>query len=96
MRTGATEELLLGKDGAPVTTSIDGCGPVVVNADKRDISGRAIQRLTSRPLRLRFPAVAEIDRLGVLNDTWALGEAGEVPVTSYLNWRRPFRSTATR
>ena len=28
--------------------------------------------------------LAEIDRLGLLNDTWALGEAGELPVTSYL------------
>jgi aminopeptidase N len=31
-----------------------------------------------------FSAVPEIDRLGLLNDTWALGEAGELPVTSYL------------
>jgi aminopeptidase N len=35
-------------------------------------------------LASEFEAVPEIDRLGLLHDTWALGEAGELPVTSYL------------
>ena len=82
--TGATKELLLDKNGAPVTTEIDGCGPVVVNAGQAGYFRTRYASLDLAAIASEFPAVAEIDRLGVLNDTWALGEAGELPVTSYL------------
>jgi aminopeptidase N len=84
VRSGATQEVLLGKDAAPVTTAIEGCGPVVVNAGQ---AGYFRTRYADRDLKAlagAFSSVEEIDRLGVLNDTWALGEAGETPVTSYL------------
>jgi aminopeptidase N len=84
VRTGATRELLLGKDGAPVTTVIDGCGPVVVNAGQAGYFRTRYAPPDLAALADAFPAIAEIDRLGLLNDTWALGEAGELPVTSYL------------
>ncbi len=84
LSTRATRELLLGKDGAPVTTSIDGCGPVVVNAGQAGYFRTRYTPPDLEALAREFPAMAEIDRLGVLNDTWALGEAGELPVTSYL------------
>ena len=82
--TGATKELLLDKSGAPVTSSIDGCGPVVVNAGQAGYFRTRYAPIDLAALGSVFPAVAEIDRLGVLNDTWALGEAGELPVASYL------------
>ena len=84
VRTGATEELLLGKDGAPATTTIDGCGPVIVNAGQAGYFRTRYSEADLAALAAELPTVAEIDRLGVLNDTWALGEAGELPVTSYL------------
>jgi aminopeptidase N len=82
--TGATKELLLGRNGEPVTTEIDGCGPVIVNAGQAGYFRTRYAAPELAALASEFPAVAEIDRLGVLNDTWALGEAGELPVTSYL------------
>jgi aminopeptidase N len=82
--TGATKELLLGKNGEPVTTEIDGCGPVIVNAGQAGYFRTRYAAPELAALASEFPAVAEIDRLGVLNDTWALGEAGELPATSYL------------
>jgi aminopeptidase N len=35
-------------------------------------------------LRAKFPRIADEDRLGILNDTWALGETGRLPASSYL------------
>ena len=84
LSTRATQEVLLGKDGAPVTTSIDGCGPVIVNAGQAGYFRTRYAPPDFEVLAREFSAIAEIDRLGVLNDTWALGEAGELPVTSYL------------
>ena len=84
LSTGATQELLLGKDGAPVTTLIDGCGPVIVNAGQSGYFRVRYAPPDLAALADEFSTVAEIDRLGVLSDTWALGEAGELPVTAYL------------
>ncbi len=84
LSTGATRELLLGKDGAPVTTLIDGCGPVIVNAGQSGYFRVRYAPPDLAALADEFSTVAEIDRLGLLSDTWALGEAGELPVTAYL------------
>lgn len=84
LRSGATEELLLGKDRASATTTIDGCGPVVVNAGQAGYFRTRYSEADLAAMTEEFEAIDEIDRLGVLNDTWALGEAGELPVTSYL------------
>ena len=81
---GATQEVTLGKDAAPVTTQLDGCGPVVVNAGQAGYFRTRYSPADLKSLARVFSSVPEIDRLGVLNDTWALGEAGEMPVTSYL------------
>ena len=82
--TGAKKELLLAKDGAPAKTLIDGCGPVIVNAGQAGYFRTRYAPSELAALASEFSAVPEIDRLGLLNDTWALGEAGELPVTSYL------------
>ena len=82
--SGATSETLLAKDGAPVTLAMKGCGPVVVNAGQAGYFRTRYAPRDLMSLSAAFDTVPEIDRLGLLNDTWALGEAGEVPVTSYL------------
>ena len=82
--TGATKDLLLAKDGAPAKTLIDGCGPVIVNAGQAGYFRTRYTPPDLAALASEFAAVPEIDRLGLLHDTWALGEAGELPVTSYL------------
>jgi aminopeptidase N len=82
--SGARTNVLLGKDGAPATTTIDGCSPVVVNAGQAGYFRTRYAESDLTALAAEFDKVAEIDRLGLLNDAWALGEAGELPVTSYL------------
>ncbi len=81
---GATSEALLDKDGAPLTTQIEGCGPVIVNAGQAGYFRTRYTPADLTALAETFAAVPEVDRLGLLHDTWALGEAGELPVTSYL------------
>jgi aminopeptidase N len=82
--SGTRRDLLLGKDGAPVTTQVGGCGPVVANAGQAGYFRTRYAPADLESLAAEFPSLPEIDRLGILNDTWALGEADEVPVTSYL------------
>lgn len=84
LSTGATEDLLLAKEGAPAKTLIEGCGPVIVNAGQAGYFRTRYTPPDLNALASEFAAVPEIDRLGLLHDTWALGEAGELPVTSYL------------
>jgi aminopeptidase N len=81
---GATKDVILGKDAAPITTQLAGCGAVVVNAGQAGYFRTQYSPTDLKSLSRSFSSVSDIDRLGVLNDTWALGEAGEVPVTSYL------------
>ena len=84
LSTGSTEDLLLAKEGAPAKTLIEGCGPVIVNAGQAGYFRTRYTPPDLNALASEFAAVPEIDRLGLLHDTWALGEAGELPVTSYL------------
>jgi aminopeptidase N len=92
LRTGATKDVLLGKDGAPSTTMIDGCGPVVINSGQAGYFRTRYPDADLAVLAAEFSKAAEIDRLGLLNDTWARGEAGELPVTSYLELARAVTS----
>jgi aminopeptidase N len=83
-RSDAVTSALLEKNGAPLTVSVDGCGPVIVNAGHAGYFRVRYTEMDSLALRAVFDDLAEIDRLGILNDAWALGEAGEVPITNYL------------
>jgi aminopeptidase N len=84
LATGAASEVLLGKAGAPLTTQVEGCGPVIVNAGQAGYFRTRYAPADLAALADRFTAVPDVDRLGLLHDTWALGEAGELPVASYL------------
>jgi aminopeptidase N len=82
--SGTIKDVLLDKGGAPATFDVDGCGPVVVNAGQAGYFRVRYVESDFAQLRRVFDDLADIDRLGMLNDAWALGEAGEMPVTSYL------------
>ncbi len=81
---GEPASLVLPKDGAEATVSVPGCGPVVVNAGHAGYFRTLHAPADFGRLRANFARVAEVDRLGILNDTWALGEAGRIPAPSYL------------
>jgi aminopeptidase N len=73
------------KGPAPATVSVSGVPPFKVN-----IGQTAYYRSQYAPeilaaLAARFAALAAADQLGLLYDTWALGEAGAAPVDGYLD-----------
>jgi len=76
--------VLLAKDGAPATVSLPGCGPAVVNAGHAGYFRTLYAPGETARLRDNFARIAEVDQLGLLGDTWALGEAGRIPAASYL------------
>jgi aminopeptidase N len=81
---GEPVELVLSKDGAVTTASVPGCGSVVVNSGHAGYFRTLYAPVDFARLRENFARVAEVDRLGILNDTWALGEAGQTPAGNYL------------
>jgi aminopeptidase N len=76
--------IVLPKDGATATVSVPGCGPVVVNAGHAGYFRTQYGAAEFARLREGFGRVADVDRLGILNDTWALGAAARIPAASYL------------
>jgi len=81
---GTITTLLLGKDGSPATATLPGCGAFVVNAGQAGYFRTRYNDAQWRELQAGFGRLEEIDRLGLLNDSWALAQAGELPVTHYL------------
>jgi aminopeptidase N len=81
----ATAAALLGKDGAPVSVEVRGCGPVVVNAGQTGYFRTQYTDADLARIRDNLGQIAEVDRLGLLNDMAALSKAGHIPPTSYLD-----------
>jgi aminopeptidase N len=71
-------------DGSAKMT-LDGCGPVVVNAGQSGYYRTLYSREGFDSLRRDFAALPAIDQLGLLADTWALGFAGKQPASDLLD-----------
>jgi aminopeptidase N len=82
--TGVVTTVTLGKDGAPATAAVPGCGAIAVNTGQAGYFRTKYAEHDLQRLRGAFDSLADVDRLGLLHDTWALGEAGELPATQYL------------
>ncbi len=80
----ATASALLGKDGAPVNVEVAGCGPIIVNAGQTGYFRTQYSDAGFAKIRENFGHIAEVDRLGLLNDASALAKAGRINSTSYL------------
>ncbi len=81
----ATASALLGKDGAPVSVEVDGCGPVVVNAGQTGYFRTQYTEADLARIRASFGQISDVGRLGLLNDVAALAKSGYIPPTSYLD-----------
>lgn len=64
--------------------SAPGCGPVMVNAGHTGYFRTLYPPAEFGRLKASFARLAPADQLGLLDDTWALGAAGYVPVENYL------------
>ena len=81
---GEPVTVLLTRNGVPATVSLPGCGPAVINAGHAGYFRTLYATADITRLRDDFARIAPVDQLGLLGDTWALGEAGRVPSATYL------------
>jgi aminopeptidase N len=64
--------------------TLEGCGPVVVNAGQSGYYRTLYAPAAFQALRKDFAKIAPIDQLGLMADAWALGLAGEQPASDIL------------
>lgn len=82
---GTVAATMLGKDGAPVKVTVDGCGPFVANPGQAMYYRTEYADAEFTRLRNQFGRISEIDRLGLLGDAAALSQNGTIPATRYLD-----------
>ena len=71
--------------GGKATLTVSGCGPVIVNAGQSGYYRTLYLPPQFAALAAQFAAVAPIDQLGLLSDSWSLGLAGLQPVSDVLD-----------
>jgi aminopeptidase N len=71
--------------GGKATLSVSGCGPVIVNAGQSGYFRTLYGPAQFAALAAQFAAVAPIDQLGMLSDSWSLSLAGLQPVSDVLD-----------
>jgi aminopeptidase N len=67
------------------TLEVPGCGTLVVNAGQSGYFRTLYPQAQIAQLRGGFTKLATIDQLGLMNDIWALGMAGNQPLSDYLD-----------
>jgi aminopeptidase N len=71
--------------GGKGSLSVDGCGPVIVNAGQAGYFRTLYTPKAFAGLSANFARLPAIDQLGVMADVWALGQNGEQAVTDALD-----------
>ncbi|MGA2136387.1 MAG: M1 family aminopeptidase [Bryobacteraceae bacterium] len=84
--------LLSGSD--PTTLSVEGAGPIIVNAGQSTYVRVLYSPSMIDVLSSQFARVHPADQLGILCDTWALGQSGIAPVSTYLDLARALPANA--
>jgi aminopeptidase N len=82
--TGSAGAAMLQKDGRPVTVEMAGCGPFVANPGQAMYFRTQYADPEFARLRGNFDRLADVDRLGLLNDAAALSQNGTIAATRYL------------
>ncbi|WP_332876980.1 M1 family metallopeptidase [Massilia sp. S19_KUP03_FR1] len=67
------------------TLSVPGCGALVVNAGQNGYYRTLYSPQAFDALSVQFGALAPVDQLGLLSDSWALGLAGLAPIDNLLD-----------
>ncbi|GAB2848052.1 M1 family metallopeptidase [Pseudoduganella ginsengisoli] len=68
--------------------TMPGCGPVVVNAGQAGYFRTAYSDGNFAALAGQFSQLNTIDQLGLLSDSWAMGLAGQRPLSNFLGLSR--------
>jgi aminopeptidase N len=82
---GGPESMVIMEKDAPARLRVAGCGPVVINAGQAGYFRTLYPPSQLARLRASFPRLDEVDLLGLLSDASALGGAGLMPATSFLD-----------
>jgi len=72
-------------EGGKGSLSVEGCGPVVVNAGQTGYFRTLYTPKAFAGVAASFAKLPAIDQLGVISDAWALGLNGQQPVTDALD-----------
>ena len=80
--TDVSKRLVL--DSRRTTVALAGCGPVIVNAGQAGYYRVRYAPAAFAALQARFGALAPIDQLGLIVDSWALGQSGDQPASAVL------------
>jgi aminopeptidase N len=72
-------------EGGKGALSVEGCGPVVVNAGQAGYFRTLYTPKAFAGVSASFAKLPAIDQLGVVSDAWALGLNGQQPVTDALD-----------
>ena len=70
--------------GGKATLTLPGCGAVLVNAGQSGYYRTLYAPKAFAALADNFTRLPAIDQLGLLGDSWALGLAGQMPASSFL------------
>lgn len=79
---GEAKTLVTGGKGS---VTVDGCGPVVVNAGQSGYFRTQYGPERFAGIVQSFAKLPAIDQLGVMGDAWAMGLAGYQPATDFLD-----------
>jgi aminopeptidase N len=85
---GSGEPVRVLVDGGKASASVPGCEPVIVNAGQTGYYRTLYAPAQFARVVSGLAAVAPIDQLGVLTDSWALGRAGLQPASDVLDLAR--------
>jgi aminopeptidase N len=82
---GSKEQVRTVIDKGQATLQVPGCGALVVNAGQNGYYRTQYAGQAFDTLAVQFGALAPVDQLGVMSDTWALGLAGIAPAANLLD-----------
>jgi aminopeptidase N len=85
---GGGEAVRTVMEGGKASVTVPGCDAVIVNAGQSGYYRTLYAPPQFARIADRFPAVAPIDQLGLLLDSWALGRAGRQPASDALELAR--------
>ncbi|MEH0195062.1 M1 family metallopeptidase [Caulobacter sp. CCNWLY153] len=71
-------------EGGKASLTVEGCGPVVVNAGQSGYYRTLYAPAQFQQLAADFGKLAPIDQLGLLSDAWSMGTAGQQSPTDAL------------
>jgi aminopeptidase N len=82
---GSTRQVRTLVVGGKASVSVPGCGTVIVNAGQSGYYRTLYAPRHFAALAASFAALAPIDQLGLLADSWSLGLAGLQPASDFLD-----------